>query len=549
MATTAKDIKQKHKQLQDIRVARESTWEDIIDFVLPGLESIYLLSQEERGKRIGTRRYDGTGVSALQLFADGLFGYLISPSIAWLQLVMKEDLMQIPEIRSWLQAVEEHFYMVFNQTNFYDSMSTLFEYTPALGFGDIYSEENLKEQKIVFSVFHPGGIYVEENQFGIVDTVFRDLKISAQNAVQKFGTDRVSKDLSMQTTTENGNPFKEYEFIHAVFPRNEANKVDIRAENKPFASVWVQKEGDPEDPNGRIVKESGFDLNPHNVWRYKKGTTAYGFGPGEDALMEIMGANEIKKSLLKAAQKSVEPALNVPSEMQGMVDNGPNGMNYFTKPDRVISAVRTGVDFPVGIDREERIQRAIERHFKVEYFTLLSNLAAQAGVSRTATEVIEMAGEKAAVLGRPINRLNNEVLNPIIDRIFGIELKAGRLPPMPQVLKDMEGEAIEVNYRGPLAQAQKKAFQVQGISQAIAQIAPLAQIKPEILDIINGDATVREILEATGFPQKAINDNTKVENIRTARAKVLAEEEQKEGLERLAATSKTFAEAEQVSAG
>ena len=53
---------------------------------------------------------------------------------------------------------------------------------------------------------------------------------------------------------------------------------------------------------------------------------------------------------------------------------------------------------------------------------------------RTATEVMKMEGEKAALLGAVVGNTESEVLDPSINRTFRIEYEAGRLPPIPEEL-------------------------------------------------------------------------------------------------------------------
>jgi hypothetical protein len=299
--------------------------------------------------------------------------------------------------------------------------------------------------------------------------------------------------------------------------------------------------------DGLIVKESGYKMNPHHVWRFKRGVTPYGIGPSEEALIEVMQANEISKTLVLAAHKSVEPPLNVPSELQGRVDIRPSGMNYYSDAGKVIQPIQTGINFPVGVDREERTQKAIEKHFKVEFFILLSTLQGQA---KTATEIMELQGEKAAVLGRPITRLNNECLNPIIERVFLIEQEAGRLPEMPAMLKEeAAGERILVDFMGPLAQAQRKLFQMQGIRQGIESAIPIIQLFPEAKDLIDPDETLRTILYINNFPVRAIKDKDLVKKMRDERMKLMQAQQAKEDLASMAEVGKTVSEADSSSGG
>jgi len=531
----AQEIIQVQKQMEEVREPRESVWQDIIDYILPGLDD--LLQQTQPGGRTGTDVYDGTGISALQLFADGLFGYLVSPAIAWFRLRMaRPELNEIHEIREWLQAVEQHLYVTFARSNWYDAMSTYFEYGGAVGTAALYSEEDLDEARIVYTVPHPGEIYIAENRYGRVSRVHRKVRLEAHKAVEMFN-DNVSPGLR---DSAGSSPYARWEFIHAVYPRRnrDASKKDAR--NKRFASVWV------EVAQEKIARESGYDMNPYGVWRFKRGTTPYGISPAEDALVEVMGLNEIGKSLLGAAQLAVEPAYNVPAEMQGNVRIKPRGMNYYDDDRRVISPVHTGINYPIGVDREQDKRKAVEKHFRVEFFTLLANIQ---GRNLTATEVIEMQGEKAAVLARPINRLNNECLDPQIDRAFQIELNAGRLPEPPDILYELGGEEIDVDYMGPLAQAQKRLFEQQGYQHGLNSVTPFAQLRPEVLDIIDFDESARAILQTHGFPQKAIRPREVVDKLRQARARAQAQETQKEDLLNMAGGVKTLAEADRASEG
>jgi len=541
MDEKAKKIINRLDQLIEIKEPRLSVYQDIIDLILPGLESIF---QEKRiGKRQGKNRYDGTGVSALQLFADGHYGYLVSPSLDWLRFRMRRrELGEIREIRIWLQNLEEHYYGVFNQTNFYESMSTYFEYAGAFGFADMYSEEDLKEGKIVFNVYHPGEIYLAENQYGKVDTVYRKCKIEIRKAIDMFGKAKFTETM---LKTASDSPYQKYEFVQATYPNDEFDSTKLASKFKQVASVWVMIDADNKD-HSKIMREKGYDINPHHVWRYKKGITPYGQGPAEDALIEVMGANIISKDLLGVANLAAKPAYNVPSELEGEVDVRPDGMNYYSEKGKIITPVHTGNNFPVSFEERQRIQQMVEKHFKVQFFILL---ASQEGTTKTATEIIELQGEKAAVLARPITRLFTECLNPIIDRVWDIESAAGRIPELPPMLEDYIGENWDPEFVGPLAQAQKKLFEVQSIAHGLESLGGMAQLFPNVLDIVDEDETARDMLRAHNFPQKDIKDRDKVKKIRDARAQAIAQENAQEDMAQMAEMAGTMAKADKASGG
>ncbi|MCB5392375.1 hypothetical protein LIP47_16665, partial [Eggerthella lenta] len=63
-----------------------------------------------------------------------------------------------------------------------------------------------------------------------------------------------------------------------------------------------------------------------------------------------------------------------------------------------------------------------------------------------------MKEEKLLMLGPVLERLNDECLNPLIDRAFSMMVRKNMLPPPPDA---MEGMPLKVEYISVMAQAQK----------------------------------------------------------------------------------------------
>jgi hypothetical protein len=378
------EIKNRQAALEKVRLNFDELFRDIADYVLPVREDWDRTL--DRGERQATDIYDGTAPGALQLFTDGFHGYLVSPSMAWFKFFLGIiQLDEDPQVRRWLQESEEHLYGVFNNSNFYEAMRGYIEDGASIGTAHLDIEEDLDAGRLVFSLIHPAECWIAENKFGRVDVRHRKYKIMARQALQAFGEENLSQKM-VQSAKDH--PFSEHEFIHAIYPRDEYDMTKINAENKPFASVWVEK-GESE----KIARISGFDEFPAATWRYRTNANEiYGRSPASDALPEIIGLNTMAKTLLGAAEKAVDPAYNVPAEMKGKVRTYPRGLNFYSEPDRIVRPFDTGINYPVGIDREERKQRAIEQHFRVDFFLLL----ARAEKKMTATEILELQGEKAA---------------------------------------------------------------------------------------------------------------------------------------------------------
>lgn len=515
-AELVKQILGRQSALESSRHVWEQEWQDVADYVIPIREDIK--GTRQSGERQGKKIYDGTAVSAAVLATDGIHGYHVSPAFTWFMYTMnRKQLDKIHEIREWLQdGVEYAMYSALNRSNFYDEMWSFIYDGLTIGTAPLYMEEDMTEGRLVFENAHISECYIAENKYGEVDIFHRKRKLTARKAMQKFGAENLPPAIAQAYKTA---PFSEFEFLHAVFPREDFDERKRGAKFKRYASIWLQGQ--------HVCLESGYDNFPYAVWRYaKSGKEVYGRSPATMALAKIKGANLKEKALIGAAQLHIDPPLNVPSELMGKVQWKPRGRNAFDDPARVPTIMETGRGaFPIGIDMLERDDRVIKEFFHVDFFLMLAQLEGRG--QRTAFEVSKLQEEKAAVLGAELAPLNKQ-LDGILDFVYYAELNAGRIPPPPDILLELVGESFEPVYMGPLAQAQRRLFGTQGIRSGLEALTPIAQLKPEILDRVDWDATATLILESSGFPQSAINTDDKVKALRDARTQAMAMENQKE---------------------
>lgn len=537
----AKEVMARLSMLERVRKPFESVIDDCIRFTAPDL---LLIGQgDSKGKQAAGTVYDGTAISALNLLADGLHGYLVSPSIRWFALTLPIRLMpetwapgkgsyqfvgDLPEVQEWLELVEEILYAELRASNFYDVMPTVFRHAGSVGTSVCYCDYDAKNDKIVFSVPHFREYYIAQNRFGIVDTIFRRTKMTNRDMAAKFGTDNVRRLLPAFDTMLERGPYEEQTIIHAIYPRADLDPDKLDAKNMPWASVWIL-EGATSD----VLLESGFQSMPGVAWRWTVNSNEwYGRSPAWFALADIRLAQQQALTNLRAAHRASDPPYAMLESIRNRADLSPGGKVYLQRGEEPPVPLNTGLNtLPIGLQYQERSEKAIREHFHVDFFLMLSRAAFE-HVEMTATQVIEMQGEKAAVLGTRIGRLQSEFLNPMIDQIYDLLARLGRLPPIPDILYEYMGAKIDINYLGPLAQAQKRLFKTQSINGVLAAILPIVQIKPDVLDNIDLDAMVRELLVANSLPVKCLNTIDEVEAIRQARhAQMMNQQAMQAGLE------------------
>jgi hypothetical protein len=510
-------------QLKTWRSPWEELWQEIADFVQP--RRSHQETDDTRGQMLGDKIYDGSPGSAAQMLADGMEGYYVSPSFEWINLHMEDPrLEQMPGVRRWLEEVQEHLYSVLRRSNFYQSMSEYFLDAATIGTATIYSEEDPKDGRINFSCRHPWEVYIAEDQFNRVDTHYREFRMTGRAIEQRFG-DQCPEAIKRANET---NPDERYTVIHACFPSSDS-MIQVTGRGFPTLSMYVlpaSKKAN-EWPN-RLVKEGGYRTNPYQTWRWRTNSNEiYGRSPAADAIYDIKMANQIGRTMLKAAQRSVEGPYNVPSTLRGQVRLGPLGLNYYKDPNQLITPIPANSNYPLGIDQQERTRQIIEQRFYADLWLLLSRTDRQ----MTAREVIEKQGEKAALLGTVIGRLDSECLDPLIDRVLDIEYESGRLPPIPPALLMAAGAGLRIEYLGPLAQAQRRLFKTQGPLQALEAGLPLAQVDPSVLDFVDLGKAFELIMRELGMPEDAMRDEREVRSIRVARVQAQQAQMQMQALE------------------
>ncbi|KKL04300.1 hypothetical protein LCGC14_2617450, partial [marine sediment metagenome] len=342
---------------------------------------------DDKGEERGKMSYTGIPNAALSIWADGMQGHMVSQSLRWFKSVLDNiELNKNDEIQAYLQRYDEAMYAEFNKSNFYAILGEWFRDAGSIGTATLFTEEDVGNGVAVHIPIHPREIFISEDRYGNVDTVYREFFLTARQAVDIFGDEKLSKDV---TDNAESHPEKRHEFIHAVYPNTDRMFNSILSIHKKYASVYIQSTADK--ISDKTLRSSGFDLNPYAVWRLRKNSDEiYGYSPAADAMVDIKSLNQMSRTLMKAAHMAVAPPQNVPEHMRGHTRLEPDGLNYYEKGGDKMTPVQTGVNFPIGIDRENKIQQIIEDKYRVEFFMIL----ARAEREMTATEIMERQAEK-----------------------------------------------------------------------------------------------------------------------------------------------------------
>jgi hypothetical protein len=216
---------------------------------------------------------------------------------------------------------------------------------------------------------------------------------------------------------------------------------------------------------------------------------------------------------LITAHQAAEPPLIAYSDLRGAIQRGPAGITYLeaNRGDirtRAPLPLYNGVqNLPFNIEFQDRVRQIINEHFHTDVFMMMSQLSQQGNQSRMVMEQVqELQGEKAAILGTRVGNLQSEAFDPLISRVYSIEAAAGRIPTPPDILLESQHGPVEIQYLGPLAQAQTRLTKVRAITTFLQLVGQVSQIDPSVLHVVNSYNTVKELADAVNVPVACLND-------------------------------------------
>ena len=176
--------------------------------------------------------------------------------------------------------------------------------------------------------------------------------------------------------------------------------------------------------------------------------------------------------------------------------------------DGAIKPLQIGSNWQITDMKETQLRTAIRQAYYSDQLQL------QEGPQMTATEVQVRYELMQRLLGPTLGRFQSEFLNPLIERTFGIMLRAGALMPEPDIIK---GQQIDVEYVGPLARSQRMEESV-AIERLYGLAMNVVQVDPTIMDNINHDEAIRLRATLLGVPKTILRGRDEVEELREQRA-------------------------------
>lgn len=516
--------------IAEVRSERDSYiphWQDINRFVRPR-SAKFVIAQGNRGDKRNQAIINNTATMASETLASGMMSGVTSPARPWFRLSSGDPAKdQIEAVKVWLHDVAVTMREVFGKSNLYTELPLLYADLGDYGIAAMNALEH--DTEIVrFSHMPIGSYAVATDEDGRVDTIVREWQMTVRQLVQKFGRENCSP--AVQAMYDNKQMGQWIEVAHIVRRNPEHDRAKLAARHKKFSSIYMERAGNgrSEESITGFLRESGFDDFPVLVPRWSvTGEDPYGNSPAMNALGDIKALQLLEKRAAQLVDKGTNPPMAAPSSLRNQrasllpgdvtyvdVNQGQQGFVPVYEPNPTwMAAVEKKI-----AQHELRIKRA----FFEDLFLMLANMD---GVQpRNQMEIAERKEEKLLQLGPVMDRLNDELFDPLIARTFAILVKrsipdwnAGLPGLLPQPPKELQDTDLKVEYTSIMAQALKKVA-LGDIERFAGFMGNLAQGDPSVLDRWSLDETAKEYHNGIGLAPKIIRSDEEVAAIRQQRA-------------------------------
>lgn len=500
----------------------ESHCQEVAELVWPEMRGMMQWGNSVTpGEKRTDRQVDSTAQQALNMFVAIVDSLMTPVDSLWHTLRNPDpDVMKSKAARLWYEQTTATLfdYRYLPQSGFIGQNQAVWQHVGAFGTGVLFSDEykgpngepGLRYRNVPWQE-----AYIKENHQGIVDTLYRAYYMTPRQMKQRFG-DALPEDIMRRAASPNASEGYapaggRIRVLHCVRPRADYDEDRIDDQGKYWESVYLAFD------HKCILSTGGYRTFPYAVSRYGViPNEFYGRGPAMAVLPTIKSLQLIKKSLLKAGHRAVDPILltaddgllDTVSLRPGAINKG--GVTLDGKP--MVHTLPIG-NVQLGKELLEMDTAIVRDAFLVNLFQILTETP-----TMTATEVIERTREKATLLAPSLSR-QVEYLGTLIDREIDLLSDQGLIAPPPREIREAK-DHYRVVYTSPLARA-KMAEEGSGTLRTIESLLNWVNVTQDRRPLyrVNWDECAKFMAQINAMPERLLHSDDEVQAQMDAEAK------------------------------
>lgn len=491
-------VLQRHTDLTNSRSDLNALFQELKDLVRPDTCDFIGGGRANDSRR---RQFDGTAPWALEQLAAGLHSYNTDPNSRWFGLCVAGvpfDLLSYKS-REWLEKTTDKIYAHYTDpfAAFNPSLHENYMDIGAFGTSVLHQWYDVSTGRLMFRAYPLADCYIEEGPDGIVNRLHRTIRWTVGQVREEFGV-LPAKLAKMKETDK-------VICVHAVYLNDQFDPKLRLPTARRFASVYFCKDTEEELASG------GMDFFPYHVPRWTKTAgEVYGRAPALAVISEIRMVNAMRKTVITAAQKMVDPALQVPDDgFMLPITSRPAGINLRRPGSEEIKPMPTAQRIDVGVELIEQSREMIRRGFYVDWIVRSTKKERQ-----TAQEIMDDRNQMLSMMAPVTGRIQSELCGPCIRLSYMLLDKHGEIDPMPD---ELMGQRLDISYMSPAARAQS-SVRGQGIQIFVDRLVQLQPVMPGITDIIDPPALASEMADITDVPRRILRSPDEAKKVGDERA-------------------------------
>lgn len=500
--------------LERARLSWFYSWRDLATHIQPRLGRFFETPNEGgRGARKNYMIVDSTATTAAARFGAGMFAGTTNPARPWFRLgIAGMEIADNTAARLWLDAVQKKMFQILAASNFYRSIATVYEEMGVMGTGCMLQYEDF-ENVVRYYPKAAGEYYLAVDGRLEVTTYAEKIVLTVEETVDRFGLHNCSTEVKRMY--EDGHLSDEIMIGHLIMPNDNFVKDAPQLKGMKYIDVsWEWgKDGDALEVRGHI--EQPFIAPRWHV----TGNDPYGRSPGMDAIGDTKALQLLNKRKAQLLDKLVNPPMTADASLKNKpATTIPGGVTFISGLKEGTAAFKPAYEinpqaYGAIVEDIQTVQQRVKTVFYEDLFLMIANIERS---NVTAAEIYERKEEKMLMLGPPLERIHDEGLSKVVKYLFARMVAADILPP--GAPPELGGREINVEFVSVLAQAQKAAATAT-VERLWALAGNISAVKPEVLDNLDPDATIREYADMLGSPHKLLVDPKVVAMNRANRAK------------------------------
>jgi len=400
------------------------------------------------------------------------------------------------------------------------------------------------ESDLEFRAFGVHSAFIAESASGQINTIYCKFEWPLRKVLEKYGFHSLSPKL--KESVGQGKLETKVKILHSIEPRMIIDVRRLNNLNMPYESHHMEID------SKHTLKESGFPEIPILFARFRKNfNETYGRGPGIDSLPDNLELQAVKEFRMLAQEKALDPPIGVfhDSILGGnKIDTSASAINVFKAVDQIgnknpLFPLFEGQNIREADKQIEDLKQTITEHFNIDRLLDFNNKT-----QMTLGEAQLRSQLRGESLGSLFTRQFKEHKEPIVERGVNILFRKGRLgvfPDDPRIAAleaEMGDELIIIpNAVAELMGRGKDFYQIkhdtpaarlidteqaQGVMQTWQAAGEIAQLKPDVLNRLDADASIKVIARVAGAPAEILLDDETVKLIKEKQEAQIQQQQQ-----------------------